>query len=228
MADAVTGKYLKRMATDLGASVVGFCEVGELIDKIHPEIRETARNLPYAISIGIALQKSVLGSLTNRPNEIYKFHYKTTNTQLDNITWHLAKTISQTGHSAIAIPTSKVLQRYPMIAHLSHREVAYKAGLGWRGKNNLLINQLYGSGLRLTTLLTDLKLKPDSITDKDCGKCHACAKKCPVNAIGKTLEDFNIKKCSEQVNRFSRENNFGHLICGLCLKSCPVKTGKRD
>jgi len=227
MADTVTGKGLKLIASNLEASIVGFCEIEDLIDRIHPEIREISRKLPFAISIGIALQKSVMDSLTNRPNEIYKFHYRITNTQLDKITWQLARTISQAGYSALAIPASKVLQRYPMIAHLSHREVAYKAGLGWRGRNNLLINRLYGSRLRLTTLLTEFKLKPDTITDLNCGKCRACARKCPVNAISEAPEDFNLKKCSEQVTRFSRENNFGHLICGLCLNSCPGNTGKR-
>ena len=222
MADALTGDRLKQAAIDLGASVVGFCEVEDLVSHFHPEIRETAQKLPYAVSIGIVLQKAVMESITNRPNEIYKFHYRQTNTQLDNITWHLARIIADSGFRAMAIPASKVLKRYPMIGHLNHRELAYKAGLGWRGKNNLLINGLFGSRLRLTTLLTDFEVKVDPITDRDCGKCRACISRCPVGAIGDSPEDFDLEKCSEQVTRFCKENNYGHLICGLCLNSCPV------
>ncbi len=207
----------------LGASVVGFCESGDLIDNFHPEIRDTARKLPYTISIGIALQKAVLESIVNRPNDIYKTHYQATNTQLDNITWHLSARLSGAGFNALPIPASKVVQRYPLIAHVSHREIAYRAGLGWRGKNNLLINGKYGSHLRLTTVLTDFKLNPDKITTADCGKCKACLRKCPVQAIGDSPEEFDLEKCREQVTRFSRENNYGHLICGLCINSCPAR-----
>ncbi len=217
----MTGKELKKTACELGASIVGFCRVDDLVERFHPEIRDTARRLPFAVSIGIALPKVVIDSIVDRPNEIYKFHYRMTNTQLDNIACRLAQKISQTDYCAMAIPASMVVSRYPMIGHVNHREIAHKAGLGWRGKNNLLINGRFGSRLRLTTLLTDLELEPDKIADADCGRCQACMERCPAEAIGDTVEQFDLEKCRHQVIRFSRENNYGYQICGLCLNSCP-------
>jgi epoxyqueuosine reductase QueG len=214
-------EHLKEIALENGAVAFGVCRVEELVERFHPEIRESARRLPFAISIGMVLQKAVLETIIDRPNEIYKAHYRGLNTQLEQITYKLVQEISRRGNGVMPIPVSKVLNRYPMIAHVNHREIALKAGLGWCGKNNLLINPAFGSRLRLATVLTDLKLEPDAISESDCGQCKACQKRCPAGAIGETVEQFDLEKCSEQVIRFSRKNNYGHLICGLCLNCCP-------
>jgi epoxyqueuosine reductase QueG len=212
---------IRDLALNLGACAFGVCEVGELVEKFHPEIREHARGLPYAISIGIELQKAVMETIVDRPTEIYKAHYRAANACLDDITFRLAQAISKMGARAIPIPASKVLSRYPMIGHVNHREIAYKAGLGWQGKNNLLVHPVYGGRIRLASLLTDLELEPDDILDADCGICKACVSKCPAGAIGESPEEFDLEKCRDQVTFFSRDNNFGHLICGLCLNRCP-------
>lgn len=226
MMDYITAKAeIKQLALSLGAATIGVCQTGDLVEKFHPEIRQIAYKLPVAISIGIALQPAVLDSLDKRPNEIYKTHYQETNRQLDCINYKLAALITSFdgNHQALPIPASKVMTRYPMIGHLNHREIAHKAGLGWRGKNNLLVNYDFGSRLRLTTLLTDLELPPDKIVEYDCGQCRACLKNCPAVAIGQTPFDFDLKKCSVQVTKFSKEHNYGQLICGLCLNHCPPR-----
>ncbi len=209
---------------DRGASVVGACRIDTLIEQFHPEIQEVARRLTTAISFGLAVQQSVLDTLTSRPNDIYKSHYRAINSRLDQIGLMLADTISRMGYQAMNIPASQLLgpsPRYGNQAHLSHREVAYRAGLGWRGKNNLLVSSRFAGRLRLATVLTDLELPPDPIMKGDCGGCRACAARCPADAIGPEVEDFRLDKCREQVLRFSRENNYGQMICGLCLNCCP-------
>lgn len=212
---------LRDSALELGASAFGVCEVGDLVEKFHPEIRDKAKKLPLAISIGISLRKAVMDTLVERPNDIYKSHYRQANSVMDNITFQLAVKIGELGKRAIPIPASMIVTRYPLLAHVNHREIAWKAGLGWRGKNNLLINPKYGGRIRLTTILTDLELAPDAIVENDCGDCKACIKKCPAGAIGNSEKDFSLEKCQEQVVYFSKQNNFGQLICGLCLNRCP-------
>ena len=160
-------------------------------------------------------------TLTDRPNEIYKAHYRAVNDRLDDIALRLAQAISAKNGHAIPIPTSKVIKRYPMTGHLNHREFAYKAGLGWRGKNNLLVHPVSGGRIRLATVLTDLPLEPDAILESGCGECDACARRCPAGAIGNSPEEFDLEKCRDRVIYFSRDGNFGHLICGLCLNCCP-------
>ena len=215
---------LMAYALDQGASAVGACRVDTLIEQFHPEIQYVARRLTTAISFGLAVQQSVLDTLTNGPNDIYKSHYRTINSRLDQIGLMLAETIARMGYQAMNIPASQLLGPSPKHgnhAHLNHREVAYRAGLGWRGKNNLLVNSRFAGRLRLATVLTDLDLPPDPIMNGECGSCRACAAKCPADAIGGETEDFRLDKCREQVLRFSHENNYGQLICGLCLDCCP-------
>ncbi len=216
---------LKELAISLGASDFGVCEIGNLVENFHPEIRAKARELPFAISICIALQKPVLDTLNDSPNDIYKSHYRATNTRMDSITYTLARKIADCGAQALPIPASMIVTRYPLLAHVNHREIAYKAGLGWRGKNNLLVHSEFGGRIRLTTLLTNLEMPADDILTQDCGKCKACGKACPADAIGKTAEEFNLEKCQEQVVTFSKQNNYGQLICGLCLNRCPHDGG---
>ena len=214
---------LYHLASLHGASAFGVCRVEDLVEKIHPEIRQKARDLPFAISIGIEVQEAVMDTLTDRPNEIYKAHYKAINARLDDITFRLAQAISGMDGQSLPIPASKVLTRYPMIGHLNHREYAFKSGIGWRGKNNLLIHPEFGGRIRLATVLTDLILEPDRPLETDCGECRSCGSRCPSGAIGESPEDFDLDKCRAQVTYFSRDNNFGHLICGLCLNCCPGK-----
>lgn len=220
-AESTKGK-LAQISNHYGASAFGVCLVGNLVETFHPEIRDRAKTLPYAISIGVGVQKAVLDTIVDRPNDIYRANYRIVNARLDDVTFRLAQAITELGRAAIPIPASKLVSRYPMTAHVNHREIAHRAGLGWRGKNNLLINPSLGSRIRLATLLTDLEMEPDTIQARDCDTCTACMHRCPAGAIGRSPDDFDLEKCRDQVTRFSREDNFGHLICGLCLNCCPV------
>lgn len=79
-------------------------------------------------------------------------------------------------------------------APVLERALAEKAGLGWIGKNTMLINKQAGSWFFLGELFTDIPLPVDEKGSEHCGSCSACLEVCPTNAFVDPYQ-LDARKC---------------------------------
>jgi len=176
--------------------------------------------LSYGISVGFHLSDAILEEIENQPTPLYFHHYQRVNILLDTIGLTVTSTIQALGYQAMPIPASQLVDWKNQRGHLSHKHVARAAGLGWIGRNNLLVNEQFGSRIRLVTILTDLPLPTDSPSSNNCGSCGNCLSLCPAEAIKEHQADFDHHRCYEQLRTFSKTLHFSHNICGVCVKAC--------
>ncbi|MHB1459974.1 MAG: tRNA epoxyqueuosine(34) reductase QueG [Armatimonadota bacterium] len=118
------------------------------------------------------------------------------------------------------------------IQPILERELARRAGLGWIGKNSMLINPLYGSHLLLGVLLLDQRLPCDQPIKQQCGRCERCLQTCPNHAL---VEPYvlDARRCLSYLtleNKKSIDGKLwptGHMMlfgCDLCQDCCPYNT----
>ncbi|HEK85256.1 MAG TPA: epoxyqueuosine reductase [Candidatus Aminicenantes bacterium] len=174
----------------------------------------------YGISLGKEVFLSVLDDLKDAPTLLYFHHYRQLNSFLDRAALQLASFITARGYLALPIAASQVIDWKNQKAHLSHKKIGELAGIGWLGRNNLLVNPRLGSRFRLVTVLTNLPLKTDQPIPFSCGDCHRCQQVCPVQAIKEKPSEFDHLSCFEKLKEFRNRGLVGQYICGLCVKAC--------
>lgn len=114
-------------------------------------------------------------------------------------------------------------------APVHERAWAKKSGLGWVGKNSLLLNRSMGSFFFLAELIIDLELVYDGPIKDYCGSCTACMDACPTEAIpqpyvvdgSKCISYFTIE-LKEEIPT-SVKGKFENWIfgCDICQDVCP-------
>ena len=115
-------------------------------------------------------------------------------------------------------------------APVMERQWAQKAGLGWLGKNSLLLNKQQGSFFFLAELIIDLEVTPDSPLAKDyCGTCTACIDACPTDAIvdngvidgSRCISYLTIELKDAIPSEFKGQMENWAFGCDICQDVCP-------
>ena len=199
---------LKKELLEAGATVVGFA-------LMRGALKKEIAHLEGAVSIGVEknLNEGTINLLMTLQRKTVAY-------------------LKKEGHRFLCIPPDSDRKKGTCISRLyplfTHKMAATSAGIGWIGRNGLLISPKYGPRLSLATILTDAPLKTDDATEASmCGDCRLCVEHCPSEAltgndwsrVSPFVDIFSLKRCSSHKKK-SRSVN-GRPNCGLCITICP-------
>lgn len=184
---------------DKGADFVYFVDISMLPTEIIEEYS-------CAVLFGKTLSKEYISTLRDGLEPKRK-EVLNTERKMDTLADKLAESLETEGYKSIArLKTGR----------LPHKTIALRAGLGFIGKNNLLVTPQYGCALMLGKVLTTAPFETMSEKPKEpqCDNCNICVNVCPSKALlGKTWSVTT-----------TREEIITRKLCTLCLKCmiwCP-------
>jgi epoxyqueuosine reductase len=112
------------------------------------------------------------------------------------------------------------------------REAAARSGVGFYGKNTMLITRRTGSWVVLGTLVTDVELEPTARLELDCGSCTLCIEACPTGALDEpgTLDATKCLSYWTQApaaipEAYRAELHDSVYGCDICQDVCPWNRG---
>lgn len=116
---------------------------------------------------------------------------------------------------------------------LSDVHVAARAGIGFIGRNGLLITKEFGSYVYLGELITNLGLPADPPVDYDCGDCYRCVRACPTGALlgngemnGQICLSYQTQVKGYVAEGYRRKMTSVIYGCDICQLACPYNQGK--
>lgn len=216
-------ELLKNFASREGASLFGVADTSPLREGFRNLSPKALQGMERAVSLAFRLSDQVMEDLANGPTKLYFFHYQRVNIFLDELALKVTNFIQSQGWKALPIPASQIIDWEHQRAHVSHKHIARQAGVGWIGRNNLLVTSQFGSRLRLVTVLTSMPLKADEPMPWGCQDCRACLSSCPAQSIQERPEDFDHMGCYHRIKALVKTAGISQNICGLCIKACPGK-----
>ncbi len=116
-------------------------------------------------------------------------------------------------------------------APVAERTLAERAGLGFIGKNHMLINEGLGGQILLAEIITDVELQTDEAAENKCDGCDKCIAACPTTALGKD-GSFDANKCisyltiehkGEIASEFAAKIGEHLFGCDECILACPFE-----
>lgn len=152
--------------------------------------------------------------------------YIETNQLIFDLNTFMQNELSQANYNSTIIPATHNFDKQKLISDWSHRHVAYIAGLGTFGLNNMLITEKGCCG-RVGSLVTDIEIAPTPRLQKEyClykhnGSCQKCVKRCVNDAL--KVDSFDRHKCYEMLlDNDRRYDDLGLTdVCGKCVVDLP-------
>ncbi|MFA6076056.1 MAG: 4Fe-4S binding protein [Negativicutes bacterium] len=202
-----------------GAALVGYGDISIRVD-------ELSGAYPVAISFAVKYDAAII-----EDEEQFHRQLSSLNPVVDELATIISMKLAEWGYGYKVIPISQIIECNEQLDNLncfSHKFAATRAGLGWIGKNSLLVTPEYGSRVKLCTVLTNAQFQTASpVEESKCGNCNRCVQACPCGAIknhnwsaGMRREElFDAYVCNnwrlDAIAKIGRKHT-----CGYCIKAC--------
>ena len=189
-----------------------------------PYGEEYASALAFAVPYGERLTQDFYSE------ERFDLAIKSAKERLEDIAGGIERILKRHG-TRYWIPPAAQKDEKELLAPVSFKTAAARAGIGWFGKNDVIITEKYGPHVRLSAILIDEVFEyAVPITESRCPEaCTRCVDACPCGALKNRLwtrdtdreEIIDYQRCnrmrSASIPRLGRKN-----ACGLCMAACPV------
>lgn len=235
---------LKSIALAAGFDAIAFVKAEELTDEtrrfqewidagMHGEMAYMERNIEKRLDPSklLASARTVICLLHNYfPSTELQSGYKIARYAYGEDYHFVLKDKMQSILEWLKLKGSRVQRAFTDSAPLMERALAAKAGLGWIGKNSLLLNREMGSYFFIAEILTDLEFAPDEAKMRDyCGGCVKCITACPTDAIiqarvvdaRKCISYLSIEHKTDIPETFKSAYSDWIFGCDICQEVCP-------
>jgi len=221
---------IKQILYDLDADICGIASIDRFNEA--PEGFNPIDTLPSCKSVIVFGKKYLKGTLDCKNTIPYTIVRNLLSEMLDIISVKFCNIMENKNIIAIPLGTlgptvhDKKTNRIRSVVSVKHSAVL--AGLGYIGKNTLLITPEYGNMVWLSAVLINIELEPDKIIDKHCPKdCFLCIESCPVNALKKDNLEMDQGKCWYYSYHTNEGESF-YFKCNKCRTICPNCLGTRN
>ena len=194
----------------------------------YTEISYSSFSAEYQSALVLAVPYDKQLSIDNYTEETFDKSILNAKYKLEQILNDIEFALVEEGISYYIPPVAQQNEE-ELLALFSFKYAAVNAGLGWIGKNDVLITEEYGPRVRLSAVLIDYPFEyGNKITKSQCGSCTKCVDICPykaltgakwdIHTLRSDLIDYHLcnQKRSAYIESHGRKN-----ACGLCMIVCP-------
>lgn len=218
---------------------IGFCSFQAVYNDLLPVQQEKLRSIVGArfdqlydsgsiISIAVAYQNPIIDFIDKKEGSMpdyklwndYALEYHRINQILNQIAQSIAKSydgIPLTATIGGVIEKVQHVQDYFGMV-ISHRVIAELAGIGWRGKNQLIIHDRFSCAIRFSSVIVSIPLEHGTRLESKCGACTACEDACTFIRYRNKLPDYR-ENCRRYI-LFLKSKGIEKDVCGKCVKAC--------
>lgn len=208
-----------------------FYRLKEVVGPSHGLPIDFLSNAETVVAYFIPFHKEIVKSNIDgkESSKVWAKAYIETNKLILDLNVYIKNELEKLGYNSTIIPATHNFDEEKLISDWSHRHVAYIAGLGTFGLNNMLITDKGCCG-RVGSIVTDLKIEATKVKNKEnClyksnNICKKCVDRCVNNAL--KVDSFNRHRCYEMcLYNADVHSEIGLSdVCGKCLVNIPCST----